>query len=187
MVKGPKGPFDEGALPGNQARVMLAALVHERLALSRDRLADTVWDEQRPDGWSGSFSALISKSRTRLTMCGIDAKSILTSTAGSYAMTLPAGSWGDLEDAIRRLDRAEGEVRHGNVGAALPDATVASSILRPRFLNGSKGAGVDQVRRRQDAPPAAATKRWPTDGETMATIASPSQCTIDVAERARLP
>ncbi len=150
-VEGPDGSFDEAALPGNQARVALAALVHERVPLDRDRLADILWGEDLPDGWSGSLSALISKTRSLLARCGLDAKSILISTAGSYAITLPPGSWVDLEDAIRRLDRAEGEVRHGNIPGALPEATVASSILRRPFLRGSEGAWIDGVRRRQDA------------------------------------
>ncbi len=150
-VSGPAGSFGEAALPGNQARIALAALVHERVPLDRDRLADIVWSEDLPDGWSGSLSAMISKTRSLLTRCGLDAKSILISTAGSYAMSLPPGSWVDLEDAIRRLDRAEGEVRHGNIPGALPDATVASSILRRPFLRGSEGAWIDEVRRRNDA------------------------------------
>lgn len=150
-VEGPEGSFDETALPGNQARVALAALVHERVPLDRDRLADILWGDALPDGWSGSLSALISKTRSLMARCGLDAKTILISTAGSYAIVLPPGSWVDLEDAIRRLDRAEGEVRHGNLAAALPDATVASSILRRPFLRGSEGAWIDGVRSRQEA------------------------------------
>jgi DNA-binding SARP family transcriptional activator len=150
-VEGPDGSFDEAALPGNQARVALAALVHERVPLDRGRLADIVWGDDLPDGWSGSLSALISKTRGLLGRCGIDAKAVLNSTAGSYAINLPPGSWVDFEDALRRLDRAQGEVRHGNIAAALPDATVASSILRRPFLGGSEGAWIDSVRRRQDA------------------------------------
>jgi DNA-binding SARP family transcriptional activator len=150
-VEGPEGSFDEAALPGNQARVALAALVHERVPLDRDRLADIVWGDDLPDGWSGSLSALISKTRSLFGRCGLDPKSILTSTAGSYAITLPPGSWVDVEDAIRRLDCAEAEVRHGNSPGALPDATVASAILRRPFLRGSEGAWIDGVRQRQDA------------------------------------
>lgn len=150
-VEGPGGSFDDAALPGNQARVALAALVHERVPLERDRLADIVWGDDLPDGWSGSLSVLISKARNLMNRCGLDAKSILLSTAGSYAIRLPPGSWVDLEDAARRLDRAEGEVRHGNIPGALPEATVASSILRRPFLRGSEGTWIDGVRRHQDA------------------------------------
>lgn len=148
-VEGPEGSFDEAALPGNQARVALAALVYERVPLDRDRLADIVWGEHPPDGWSASLSALVSKIRSLLTRCGVDAKAVLTSTGGSYAMALAPGSWVDLEDAIRRLDRAEGELRHASMATALPDATVASSILRRPFLGGSEGPWIDGVRRRQ--------------------------------------
>lgn len=150
-VAGPDGSFEETALPGNQARIALAALVHERVPLDRDRLADIVWGQDVPDGWTGSLSALISKIRSLVGRCGLDAKSILTSSAGSYAMNLPPGSWVDLEDATRRLDRAEGEMVHGNIAGALPEATVASSILRRPFLRGSEGEWIDEVRSRNDA------------------------------------
>jgi len=60
------------------------------------------------------------------------------------------GSWVDLEDATRRLDRAEGAVRHGKPLGALPEATVASSILRRPFLRGSEGDWIDGVRLRKD-------------------------------------
>ncbi|NNF56334.1 MAG: hypothetical protein HKN03_18050 [Acidimicrobiales bacterium] len=151
IVVGPDGSFGEKALPGNQARIALAALIHERVPLDRDRLAGIVWGDHVPDGWSGSLSAMISKIRSLLARCGLESKSILISAAGSYAVSLPPGSWVDLEDAIRRLDRAEGEVLHGNISGALPDATVASSILRRPFLRGSEGAWIDEVRRNNDA------------------------------------
>ena len=147
-VEGPKGAFGEAALAGNQARIALAALVHERVPLDRDRLADIVWGHDVPDGWSGALSALISKIRSLLTRCGIDAKSTLVSSAGAYAISLPPGSWVDLEDATRRLDRAEGAARHGDLRGAIPEATVASSILRRPFLRGSEGDWIDEVRRR---------------------------------------
>jgi hypothetical protein len=43
-------------------------------------------------------------------------------------------SWVDLEDAHRRLDRAEGALRHGDPRATTGDATVAASILRRPLL-----------------------------------------------------
>ena len=147
-VQGPDGSFDEEELPGNQARVALAALVNERVPIGRDRLADIIWGEDLPDAWNGSLNALISKIRTLFNQCGLDAKALLTSAGGSYAITLPPGSWVDTEDAVRRLDRAEGAARHGNLARALPDATVASSILRRPFLGGSDGYWIEIVRRR---------------------------------------
>lgn len=150
-IEGSTGSFDDSALPGNQARVALAALIHERVPISRDRLADIVWDRDVPAGWNGSLNVLISKTRSLLTRIGIDGKNVLISTGGSYAMALPAGSWVDVEDAMRRLDRATGAARHGDLIAALPDATVASSILRRPFLGGSEGEWIEGVRRKLNA------------------------------------
>lgn len=150
-IEGPVGSFDDSALPGNQARVALAALIHERVPISRDRLADIVWDRDLPAGWNGSLNVLVSKTRTLLTRIGLDGKNVLISTGGSYAMTLPTGSWVDLEDAVRRLDRAEGAARHGDLITALPDATVASSILRRPFLGGSQSEWIEGVRRKLNA------------------------------------
>ena len=42
-------------------------------------------------------------------------------------------------------------MRHGNLAGALPDATVASSILRRPFLPGSDSVWIDGVRRRKEA------------------------------------
>lgn len=82
------------AWPGNQSRIALAALVHERVPLDRDRLADLVWGDDVPDGWTSSLSALTSKTRNLLARCGLDAKSTSSSSAGSYAIDLRAGKLG---------------------------------------------------------------------------------------------
>ena len=57
--------------------------------------------------------------------------------------------WVDAEDGLRRLDRAEGALRHGEHAEAAPDATIASSILRRPFLAGVDNIWADGVRRRQ--------------------------------------
>ncbi|MDH3300261.1 MAG: bacterial transcriptional activator domain-containing protein [Acidimicrobiia bacterium] len=49
--------------------------------------------------------------------------------------------------ARRRLDRATGAMRRAVPAEALPDATVASSILRRPFLSGSEGEWIEQIRR----------------------------------------
>ena len=68
---------------------------------------------------------------------------------GSYELVLPADAWVDLEDAYRRLDRAEGAARHGDDRAAVREATVASPTLRRTLLSGVDNEWVDQARRHQ--------------------------------------
>lgn len=61
---------------------------------------------------------------------------VLASDGVAYEVRLPGDAWVDVEDAVRRLDRAEGSLRRGDQAAALPDATVASSVLCRPLLDG---------------------------------------------------
>ncbi len=151
VVEGPAGTFGEADLAGKQARVALASLTLERVPIDRDRLADMIWGEELPDQWSSSLNVLISKIRSLLARCGLDAKAILTSSGGAYAVNLPPQGWVDVEDAVRRLDRADAAARRRDWMSALPEATVASSILRRPFLGGVEGEWVDARRRRLQA------------------------------------
>mgnify|MGYP001564658874 FL=1 len=123
-------------LPGPQGRVALAALVMERAPMSHDRLADLLWEGAPPAKWRGALAAVVSKVRACLTEVGLDGASVLASDGGAYEVRLPGDAWVDVEDALRRLDRAEGALRRADLDAALPDATVASSVLCRPLLAG---------------------------------------------------
>lgn len=150
-VEGPRGTLDESDLPGSQGRVALAALLIERRPLSRDQLAELVWGDKLPSRWTGALHAIISKLRASYTTIGIDGRSAVATVGGSYRITLPSNSWVDLEDAWRRLDQAEGALRHAELRTATTQATVAFSILRRPLLVGIDGHWIDAQRRRQDA------------------------------------
>ena len=148
-LEGPSGRFTDADLPGNQGRVALVALAIERRPLARDELADIVWGEALPAQWNGALSTIVSKIRSLLTRAGLDGAAVVPSSGGTYEFVLPADAWVDLEDAYRRLDRAEGAARHGDDGSATREATVASTILRRPLLSGVDNEWVDQARRRQ--------------------------------------
>lgn len=149
-LDGPTGSFSDAALPGNQGRVAFVALVVERRPLARDALAEIVWDEDPPGQWRGALAAIVSKIRTLLTACGLDGPEVMASIGGTYALVLPPDTWVDWEVAVRRLDRAEGAVRHGDFDAAVKEATIASGILRRPVLAGVDGHWPERLRRRQD-------------------------------------
>ncbi len=149
-LDGPAGSFTESDLPGNQGRVALVALAVERRPLARDALAEIVWDEDPPEQWSGALAAVVSKLRTLITACGLDGHDVMASVGGTYALVLPPDTWVDWETAIRRLDRAEGAIRHREWGSAVEEATVASGILRRPMLTGVDSRWADRLRRRQD-------------------------------------
>lgn len=126
----------QAALPGRQGR---AALVYLTLArtrpVPRDELVEALWPQDAPPSVNTALSAVVSKLRTALHGVGGDAAE-LTSRNGCYELRLPPGSQIDLEIAANNLDRAEGELRKDNTGAAWSAATVAAAILRRPLLPG---------------------------------------------------
>ena len=148
-VDGPEGSFVDADLPGGQGRVAFAALAVLRRPVARDALAEIVWDGRPPGKWDGALSAIVSRIRSLLTRVGLDGRAVLVSSSGAYELRLPAGTWVDLEDAYRRLDRAQGALRHGDLLIATTDGTVAAGILRRPFLAGLDGEWIALERRRQ--------------------------------------
>jgi DNA-binding SARP family transcriptional activator len=145
---GPEGSFVDADLPGVQGRVAFAALVVERRPISRGALAEIVWDGRPPDKWDGALSTIISRIRALITASGLPGRDVVTTVGGTYAIVPPADAWVDLEDAIRRLDRAEGGLRHGDLAIATAEGTVAFGILRRPFLVGVDHEWVLARRRR---------------------------------------
>lgn len=150
-VEGPAGVFVESELPGTQSRVALTVLVVERRPMSRDELAELVWDDDMPPQWNGALHTIISKLRALVSAIGLDGRQTLATVGSSYVLNLPPDSWVDLEDAFARLDRAEGALRHDDPMTATAEATVAWSILRRPLLAGVDGLWVDRQRRHQRA------------------------------------
>jgi DNA-binding SARP family transcriptional activator len=145
-LDGPSGHFVDTDLPGNQGRIAFAALATERRPLSHDQLADIVWDERLPTQWKNALAPVISKVRSLITTTGLNGPRMLTSSGGAYELLLPADVWVDLENALRRLDLAEGALRHNDHADAAHHATVASSVLRRPFLTGIDNRWADTVR-----------------------------------------
>lgn len=135
-LEGPEGSFGDADLPGAQGRLAFAVLVVERRDLTRDHLASLLWDDDLPEAWSGALTSLLSKTRNLVARAGLDGRAVVVSAGGSCGIHLPAGSWVDVEDAVRRTDRAEGALRTGDAVGASREATVASAVLRRPFLAG---------------------------------------------------
>jgi DNA-binding SARP family transcriptional activator len=148
-LEGPDGILDDGDLPGHQGRLALVALAVERRAMRRDELAEVIWADDMPARWDTALNALVSKLRSLLSTVGLDGRATLVASGAAYRLVLPTGSWIDLEDAYRRLDRAEGARRHDDASTAVVEATVASGILRRLILPGVDSAWADDANRRR--------------------------------------
>lgn len=136
----------ESDLPGPLGRVLLVVLALNRGPVSRQRLAEILWDEEPPEAYERSLNPLLSKLRRSFVAAGTQ-REILVSGAGAVELRRASDVWIDLEEATTALDRAEGLVRSGRPREAWPQAAVATSILGRPFLEGLGLSWVEEQRR----------------------------------------
>ena len=115
--------------------------------MPRDELADLLWHDELPATWEKALGVLMTKLRALLEECGIDGSTALTSAFGCYKLSLPAGSWIDVDAALEALERAEAELAVGDVAEAKAQAAAAATLARRVFLPGEGGLWVEEKRR----------------------------------------
>ena len=139
--------IDEGTLAGSQGRLVFAMLVAERRwAVSKDEIAEELWGEQLPSAWENALRALISKIRAVLARAGCTDGAVVAQGLGCYQMSLPAGTWVDLEAAADAVHRAEAALRVHDATAAQGHAAVALAVSRRPLLAGHEGRWVTRRR-----------------------------------------
>lgn len=142
---------DEASMPGTLGRALFATLALERQRVASDVLAERLWPAEPPGDWAKSLAPLVSKLRSALRVVSearADGRPTIDARDGGYELVLPHRVWIDVEDGTRRLDRAEGAVRDGDLDSAWRDAAPASAIFRRPFLTGFDAPWVDTVRAR---------------------------------------
>jgi DNA-binding SARP family transcriptional activator/ABC-type branched-subunit amino acid transport system substrate-binding protein len=139
---------DEERFPGRQGRIVFAYLAAQNgRPVPRDELADLLWEDELPATWVKALGVLMTKLRALLEECGIDGSTALTSAFGCYKLSLPPGSWIDVDAALEALERAEAELAVGDVAEAKAQAATAASLARRVFLPGEDAPWVEEKRR----------------------------------------
>jgi branched-chain amino acid transport system substrate-binding protein len=139
---------DEERFPGRQGRIVFAYLAAQSgRPVPRDELAELLWGDELPATWEKALRVLMTKLRAVLEECGIDGSAALTSAFGCYKLTLPAGSWIDVDAAHEALERGEAELAVGDVIEAKAQAGSAANLARRVFLPGEDAPGVEERRR----------------------------------------
>lgn len=140
---GPTHTIDESELPGSQGRVLVAALGLERGPVASDVVAERLWPTEMPDEWTKSLPPIVSRVRAKLREVDPTGSTTIRVASGYHELVLGPETWVDVEDATRRLDRAEGLLRHGDPAGAWTDAAPASAVLRRGLLPGFDAPWVD--------------------------------------------
>ena len=116
---------------GRLGALAFGYLVAERgRAVSRDELADVVWNGSPPPSWPHALRNTINRVRLALPEVGV------ASAAGCYSLRLPPGAVVDIEDAAAALDVARSDM------SVFP-ARRAVSLSRDPFLAGLGGEWVE--------------------------------------------
>jgi len=142
-IVGPDCTVEEAELPGGQGRVLVAALGLAHGPVPSDALAERLWPTDMPTDWSKSLAPIVSRVRSKLRQADPSQTATIRVASGCHELVLPPDMWVDVEDATRRLDRAEGHLRRGAAAAAWTDAAPASAVLRRPLLPGFDAPWVD--------------------------------------------
>ncbi|HWN31671.1 MAG TPA: AAA family ATPase, partial [Pseudonocardia sp.] len=135
----------EAQIPGHQARLVLAYLiVHRNRVVPRAELAEIVWPANRPTGWEGALSTVVSRLRTVLGTLPGDP--LIASGRGRYRFAPPGEAWIDLEQVAEQLDLARQALTGADPLAAADHAARAVELARQPLLAGLDGEWLDRQR-----------------------------------------
>ena len=145
-VAGKAGVVEEADFGGRQIRLLFAYLAAEHgRPVTRDALADALWDTELPATWEKALTVIVSRVRSLLAAGGVDAT--VSGAYGCYRLDLPEATWVDTEAATDAGACAEAALASGDLVAARSQAEQAARLLRMPFLAGEDGGWVDEKRR----------------------------------------
>jgi DNA-binding SARP family transcriptional activator len=146
-LRGPDGlTVGEDAFAGRQARRLFVRLVAQHEAVPHVDLADDLWGPTWPPAWDVALRALVSKLRSNLARVG--APGALVSRDGAYFLSLPAGTWLDLDEAKAAIHLAETALGESDLPGACGWALAARAIASRPLLAGEEGDWLESLRRR---------------------------------------
>jgi DNA-binding SARP family transcriptional activator/pimeloyl-ACP methyl ester carboxylesterase len=142
--------LDASRLGGERARLVFALLVLERgRPLTRDELADVVWEERLPPTWRPALRNVLTQVRAFVRDAGLGVE-VVSDAPGCYRLRCPGGEVEvDLETMERSLEQARAALKADDPAAALELAAAAREVARRPFLPGLEGSWIHDVRVRQ--------------------------------------
>ena len=146
-VRGGNGVvIGERSFAGRQGRRLFVRLVAIHEPAAQPDLADDLWGPMWPAAWQSSLRALVSKLRALLARAG--APDAIWSRDNTYAVTLPAMAWLDLDAAADAAHRAATAMTAHDFASACGWALAARAIASRPLLPGEDGEWLDALRLR---------------------------------------
>lgn len=142
--------LDASSLGGERARLVFALLVLRRDApLTRDELAEAVWEDRLPPTWRAALRNVLSRVRAFVQEARSGVQ-LVSDASGCYRLRCAeADIEVDLEAMERSLEQARAVLKADDTAAALELAAAAREVARRPFLPGLEARWIDDVRARQ--------------------------------------
>ena len=122
-----------------QARLVLARLALDPHAVTREELADLLWQNDLPGTWESALRSVVSRVRKAFDEAGLDGSTLLRSAFGCWQLHLPEDVVVlDVAEARRHLRNAEVAVAEGNYDDAVTSSIAAEELLVLPFLPGTE-------------------------------------------------
>ena len=129
----PAGAIPGAALGGPSAAVVLARLaVAAGAPVSRDALAQALWDDRPPRSWQPALRNVIARLRAALPV-----EITLATVGDGYRLDVPAGTRVDIDVLEPAAIRAEAAAAAGDAAGALEIATAALDATSGTVLSGT--------------------------------------------------
>jgi len=124
-------------------RLVLAFLIVERARrVSREELADLVWEDRVPASWKTALRGVVSRIRTAL--AGVGLVDVLTTGPGWYELRLPEATMVDIESADADLVTSVRLLAEGDPAGTRDSVGSALEVARQPFLPGVHALWVEQ-------------------------------------------
>jgi DNA-binding SARP family transcriptional activator/pimeloyl-ACP methyl ester carboxylesterase len=142
--------LDASRLGGERARLVFALLVLERgRPLTRDQLAEAVWEDRLPPTWRPALRNVLSRVRALVAEAGLGLE-LVSDATGCYRLRCPEVEVEvDLEAMERSLEQARAALAADDPAGALELAAATREVARRLFLAGLEGSWIEAVRARQ--------------------------------------
>ena len=147
----PSGRLEGANLHSGRAEVAFARMAMEAgRRVSREALADAIWDDRWPASWESALRNVIVTLRRWVGTTGLDGAAILRTVTDGYRLDLPAGSTVDLAALGGQADAAEAALRDRDHRTALLGAERALAVCSRPLLSGNGGDWVEALRSQVD-------------------------------------
>ncbi len=133
--------------PRQLAMAFAYLVLHRDRPVTRDELADALWDDRQPQSWETALRVVLSKLRAKFAAYGFEGAVELHTSGRTYRLVLPVDVAVDVEEAAAAVTNAEAALTSNNYLEATALAGLGGKLASASLLTGEDARWLDERRR----------------------------------------